>query len=53
MPLSAAHRAVLENAEAAGCGDLDNSAIINVRVAPGRDRGPTSRLSWTIATQPG
>jgi 3-hydroxyisobutyrate dehydrogenase-like beta-hydroxyacid dehydrogenase len=41
MPLSAAHRAVLENAEVAGCGDLDNSSIINVLVAPGRDRGAT------------
>ena len=30
MPLSTAHRAVLEQAEAAGCGDLDNSAIIAV-----------------------
>ena len=30
MPLSAAHRAILEQAEAAGCGDLDNSAIITV-----------------------
>jgi 3-hydroxyisobutyrate dehydrogenase-like beta-hydroxyacid dehydrogenase len=30
MPLSAAHRAVLEQAEAAGCGDLDNSSIIKV-----------------------
>ena len=34
MPLSAAHRAVLEQAEAAGHGDLDNSAIINVLIAP-------------------
>jgi 3-hydroxyisobutyrate dehydrogenase-like beta-hydroxyacid dehydrogenase len=33
MPLSAAHRAVLEQAEAAGFGDLDNSAIINVLTA--------------------
>ena len=30
MPLSAAHRAVLEQAEAAGYGELDNSAIIKV-----------------------
>jgi len=30
MSLSAAHRAVLEDAEAAGCGELDNSAIISV-----------------------
>ena len=41
MPLSAAHRTVLESAEVAGCGDLDNSSIINVLVAPGRDRGAT------------
>ncbi len=39
MPLSAAHRAILEEAEAAGCGDLDNSAII--KVLKGRDRLPT------------
>jgi hypothetical protein len=32
---------VLESAEVAGCGDLDNSSIINVLVAPGRDRGAT------------
>ena len=37
MPLSAAHRAVLEEAEAAGCGELDNSSIIKVLVAPGRN----------------
>ncbi|HEY0967944.1 MAG TPA: NAD(P)-dependent oxidoreductase [Opitutaceae bacterium] len=30
MPLSATHRAILEQAEAAGCGELDNSAIITV-----------------------
>jgi 3-hydroxyisobutyrate dehydrogenase-like beta-hydroxyacid dehydrogenase len=30
MPLSTAHRAVLESAEAAGLGALDNSAIIQV-----------------------
>ncbi len=30
MPLSAAHRALLEDAEAAGYGELDNSSIINV-----------------------
>lgn len=30
MPLSAAHRAVLEEAERAGYGELDNSAIIKV-----------------------
>lgn len=30
MPLSAAHRTVLEAAEAAGCGELDNSSIIKV-----------------------
>lgn len=40
MPLSAAHRAVLEEAEAAGCGELDNSAIIRVLKAPGRGRHP-------------
>ena len=28
LPLSTAHRGLLEAAEAAGCGDLDNSAII-------------------------
>ena len=38
MPLSAAHRAVLEKAEAAGCGELDNSSIITVLRAPGGDR---------------
>jgi 3-hydroxyisobutyrate dehydrogenase-like beta-hydroxyacid dehydrogenase len=38
MPLSAAHRAVLEDAVSAGYGDLDNSAIIKVLAAPGRDR---------------
>lgn len=38
MPLSAAHRAVLEDAEAAGCGELDNSSIIKVLMARGRDR---------------
>jgi 3-hydroxyisobutyrate dehydrogenase-like beta-hydroxyacid dehydrogenase len=32
MPLSAAHRSVLEAAEAAGCGELDNSAIIKVLI---------------------
>ncbi len=40
MPLSAAHRAVLEDAEAAGCGELDNSAIITVLTASGRMRRP-------------
>lgn len=30
MPLSIAHRAVLEAAESAGCGELDNSSIIKV-----------------------
>ncbi|MDQ3346607.1 MAG: NAD(P)-dependent oxidoreductase [Acidobacteriota bacterium] len=40
MPLSAAHRAVLEEAEAAGCGELDNSSIITVLRAPGGDRTP-------------
>ena len=38
MPFSAAHRAVLEDAEAAGCGELDNSSIIKVLRAPGGDR---------------
>ena len=37
MPFSAAHRDVLEEAEAAGCGELDNSSIIEVLVAPGRN----------------
>jgi 3-hydroxyisobutyrate dehydrogenase-like beta-hydroxyacid dehydrogenase len=41
MPLSAAHRAVLEDAEAKGCGELDNSSIIKVLMAPGRNRVPT------------
>ncbi len=41
MPLSAAHRAVLEDAEAAGCGELDNSSIINVLMAPGSNRTRT------------
>jgi 3-hydroxyisobutyrate dehydrogenase-like beta-hydroxyacid dehydrogenase len=41
MPLSAAHRAVLEDAEAAGCGELDNSSIVKVLMAPGRNRTPT------------
>jgi 3-hydroxyisobutyrate dehydrogenase-like beta-hydroxyacid dehydrogenase len=41
MPLSAAHRAVLEQAEAAGCGELDNSSIIKVLMAPGRNSVPT------------
>ena len=36
MPLSAAHRAVLEEAEVAGCGELDNSSIIRVLLAPDR-----------------
>jgi 3-hydroxyisobutyrate dehydrogenase-like beta-hydroxyacid dehydrogenase len=41
MPLSAAHRAVLEEAEAAGYGELDNCAIIKVLQAPGRNRVST------------
>jgi 3-hydroxyisobutyrate dehydrogenase-like beta-hydroxyacid dehydrogenase len=41
MPLSAAHRALLEEAEAAGYGELDNSSIIKVLVAPGRKRMPS------------
>ena len=40
MPLSAAHRSVLEEAEAAGCGELDNSAIITVLMGPDRNRFP-------------
>ena len=40
MPLSAAHRAVLEEAEAAGYGELDNSAIIKVLLAASRKRVP-------------
>jgi 3-hydroxyisobutyrate dehydrogenase-like beta-hydroxyacid dehydrogenase len=40
MPLSAAHRAVLEEAEAAGYGELDNSAIIKVFLASSRNRVP-------------
>jgi 3-hydroxyisobutyrate dehydrogenase-like beta-hydroxyacid dehydrogenase len=38
MPLSAAHRTVLEKAEAAGYGELDNSAIIKVLGAASRNR---------------
>ena len=38
MPLSAAHRVVLEEAEAAGYGELDNSAIIKVLLASSRNR---------------
>jgi 3-hydroxyisobutyrate dehydrogenase-like beta-hydroxyacid dehydrogenase len=38
MPLSAAHRAVLEAAERAGFGDSDNSAIIEVLRAAPRNR---------------
>jgi len=38
MPLSAAHRTVLEEAEAAGYGELDNSAIIKVLEAASRNR---------------
>ena len=33
MPLSHAHRAILEEAEAAGLGSLDNSALIRVFTA--------------------
>ncbi len=33
MPLSHAHRAILEEAEASGLGDLDNSALIQVLAA--------------------
>lgn len=39
MPLSAAHRAVLEEAETAGYGELDNSAIIKVLGAADRNPG--------------
>ena len=39
MPLSEAHRAVLESAEAAGLGALDNSAIIQV-LQSGNGGGP-------------
>lgn len=34
MPLSVTHRAILEQAEAAGCGELDNSSIITVLSVP-------------------
>ena len=37
MPLSAAHRTMLEEAESAGYGELDNSAIIKVLLAASRD----------------
>jgi hypothetical protein len=40
MTLSAAHRKVLEGAEAAGYGDLDNSAIIKVLGAASCNRVP-------------
>lgn len=40
MPLSTAHRAVLEAAETAGYGDLDNSAILNVLLPVNRNRSP-------------
>ena len=40
MPLSAAHRAVLEEAEAAGYGELDNSAVIKILTAASRNRNP-------------
>ena len=36
MPLSVAHQAVLEQAEAAGCGELDNSSLITVLGVPRR-----------------
>lgn len=39
LPLSAAHRGLLEAAEAAGCGELDNSAIIKVLRANGGHGG--------------
>ncbi|MGH7215225.1 MAG: NAD(P)-dependent oxidoreductase, partial [Tepidisphaeraceae bacterium] len=41
MPFSATHRAVLEDAETAGYGELDNSAIIKVLMAGSRGRVPT------------
>jgi len=34
LPLSDAHRQLLERAEAAGCGELDNSAILKAYEAP-------------------
>jgi hypothetical protein len=37
MPLSTAHAAVLAQAEAAGFGQLDNSALIKVLGAPKRN----------------
>jgi 3-hydroxyisobutyrate dehydrogenase-like beta-hydroxyacid dehydrogenase len=39
LPLSRAHRAVLEAAEAAGLGGLDNSAILQVLAATTKDPG--------------
>jgi 3-hydroxyisobutyrate dehydrogenase-like beta-hydroxyacid dehydrogenase len=41
MPLSAAHRTMLEEAESAGYGELDNSAIIKVLLAASRDGTPS------------
>ena len=38
LPLTAAHRGLLEAAEAAGCGDLDNSAIIRAYGRPGSEK---------------
>jgi 3-hydroxyisobutyrate dehydrogenase-like beta-hydroxyacid dehydrogenase len=38
MPLSAAHREVLAEAETAGYGELDNSAIIKVLIGTNRNR---------------
>lgn len=39
LPLTDTHRRLLEQAEAAGLGDLDNSAILEVLRLPGRGRG--------------
>ena len=41
MPLSAAHRTMLEEAESAGYGELDNSAIIKVLLPASRDGTPS------------
>jgi 3-hydroxyisobutyrate dehydrogenase-like beta-hydroxyacid dehydrogenase len=45
MPLSEAHRAILESAEAAGLGALDNSAIIQVLSGPPRPGSGETGLS--------
>lgn len=41
MPFSVAHRAVLEDAVLAGCGELDNSSIIKILVVPGPGNAPS------------